>query len=54
MQNKRTSNKKVYQFLLQKTKILLITYQTKWCDILQLDTSAVNWSKVYENNYFSN
>jgi len=43
----------VYQFLLQKTKILPIKHQTKWCDVLQLDTSAVNWSKVYENNYFA-
>jgi len=39
-----TSNKKVYQFLLQKTKILPIKHQNKWCDILvlQLDSSSVN------------
>jgi len=43
----------VYQFLLQKTKILPIKHQTKWCDNLQLDSSAVNWSKINENNYFA-
>jgi len=43
----------VYHFLLQKTKILPIKHQNKWCDILQLDSSSVNWSKVYENNYFA-
>jgi len=33
-------------------KILSIKQQTKWCDILQLDSSAVNGLKIYENNYF--
>jgi len=45
--------KKVYQFLKNKAKILPSKQQHKWCEVLELSPVAVNWTKLYENNYFS-
>ena len=47
------SNKIAYNFLREKSKILPIKQQLKWCDILQIPPESIDWKKVYENNYFS-
>ena len=47
------SNKTAYTFLREKSKILPIKQQLKWCDILQISPESIDWKKVYENNYFS-
>ena len=47
------SNKTVYTFLSKKNKVLPIKQQQKWCDILQILPSRIDWSKVYNNNYFA-
>ena len=47
------SNKTAYTFLREKSKILPIKQQLKWCDILQIPPESIDWKKVYENNYFS-
>ena len=47
------SNKTAYTFLREKSKILPIKQQLKWCDILQTSPESIDWKKVYENNYFS-
>ena len=49
------SNKTAYTFLREKSKILPIKQQEKWCEILQIPPDSINWKKVYENNeiYFS-
>ena len=47
------SNKTAYTFLSEKSKILPIKQQLKWCDILQISPESIDWKKVYENNYFS-
>ena len=47
------SNKTAYTFLREKSKILPIKQQLKWCDILQILSESIDWKKVYENNYFS-
>ena len=46
-------NKTTYIFLREKSKILPIKQQLKWCDILQIPPKYIDWKKVYENNYFS-
>ena len=45
------SNKTVYT-LREKSKILPIKQQLKWCDILQIPPECIDWKKVNENNYF--
>ena len=40
-------------FLREKSKILPIKQQLKWCIILQIAPDTINWKKVFENNYFS-
>ena len=47
------SNKTAYTFLREKSKILPIKQQLKWCDILQIPPESIDWKKVHENNYFS-
>ena len=47
------SNKTAYTFLREKSKILPIKQQLKWCDILQIPPESIDWKKVYANNYFS-
>ena len=47
------SIKRAYTFLREKSKILPIKQQLKWCDILQTSPESIDWKKVYENNYFS-
>ena len=47
------SNKTVYTFLRNKNKVLPIKQQQKWCEILQILPSSIDWSKVYNNNYFA-
>ena len=46
-------NKTVYTFLRNKNKVLPIKQQQKWCEILQILSSSIDWSKVYNNNYFA-
>ena len=40
-------------FLKEKSKILPIKQQLRWCDILQIPSDSIDWKKIYENNYFS-
>ena len=47
------SNKTAYTFLREKSKILPIEQQLKWCKILQTPSDFIDYKKVYENNYFS-
>ena len=47
------SNITVYTFLRNKNKVLPIKQQQKWCEILQILPSSIDWSKVYNNNYFA-
>ena len=47
------SNKTAYTFLREKSKILPVKQQLKWCDILQTPAESIHWKKVYKNNYFS-
>ena len=47
------SKKTVYSFLRNKNKVLPIKQQQKWCKILQILPSSIDWSKVYYNNYFA-
>ena len=47
------SNKTAYTFLREKSKILPIKQQLKWCEILQIPPESIDWKKTYENNYFS-
>ena len=47
------SNKTAYTFLREKSKILPIKQQLKWCDSLQISPESIDWKKVYKNNYFS-
>ena len=46
-------NKTSYTFLREKSKILPIKQQLKWCEILQIPSDFIDWKKIYENNYFS-
>ena len=48
------SNKTAYTFLREKSKILPIKQQLKWCDILQIPPESIDWKKVHENNYKQN
>ena len=45
------SNKTAYTFLREKSKILPIKQQLKWCKILQIPPDSIDWKKVYKNNY---
>ena len=47
------SNKTAYTFLREKSKILPIKQQLKWCNILQIPSESIDWKKAYENNYYS-
>ena len=47
------SNKTAYTFIREKSKILPIKQQLKWCNILQIFPESIDWEKVYKNNYFS-
>ena len=47
------SNKTVDTFLRNKNKVLPIKQQQKWGKILQILLSSIDWSKVYNNNYFA-
>ena len=46
-------DKTAYTFLREKSKILPIKQQLKWCKILQIPPQSIDWKKIYENNYFS-
>ena len=46
-------NKTAYTFLREKSKILPIKQQLKWCETLQIPPESIDWKKVHENNYFS-
>ena len=46
----RKSNNTVCTFLRNKNKVLPIKQQQKWCEILQILPSSIDWSKVYNNN----
>ena len=47
------SNRTVHAFLREKSKVLPIKQQLKWCESLQTSPNFMNWKKIYENNYFS-
>ena len=47
------SKKTVYTFVRDKNKVLPIKQQQKWCEILEILPSSIDWSKVYNNNYFA-
>ena len=47
------SNKTVYTFSRNKNKVLPFKQQQKCCEILQILPSSIDWSKVYNNNYFA-
>ena len=40
------SNKTVYTFLREKSKVLPINQQLKWCKILQIPSDSIDWKKV--------
>ena len=43
-------------FLLLKYRfyqVLPVKQQLKWCDKLQLLSDAIDWSTIYENNYYA-
>ena len=46
------SSKTAYKFLRDNVKVLSVKQQLKWCDILQLSSDAIDWSTIYENNYY--
>ena len=46
------SNKTIYTFFRNENKVLPIKQQQKWCEILQILSSSIDWSKVYSNNDF--
>ena len=48
-----SSNKITYKFLRDKFKVLPVKQQLKWFDILQLPSDAIDWSTIYENNYYA-
>ena len=47
------SSKTAYKFLRDKVKVLPVKQQLKWCDILLLSSNAIDWSTIYENNYYA-
>ena len=47
------SNRTVFAFLREKSKVFPIKQQLKWCESLQTSFNFMNWKKIYENNYFS-
>ena len=46
------SNKTAYIFLKEKSKILLIKQQLKWCDIIQIPPESIDWKKVTKTIIF--
>ena len=40
-------NKTAYNFLKEKSKILLIKQQLKYCEILQIPPDSIHWKYVY-------
>ena len=46
----RQSNKTAYTFLREKSKILPINKQLKWCDNLQIPPESIDWKKIFKNN----
>ena len=47
------SNRTVCAILREKSKVLPIKQQLKWCESLQTSSNSINWKKIYENDYFS-
>ena len=47
------SSKTAYEFLRNKANVLSVQQQLNWCDILQLPSDAIDWSTIYENNYYA-
>ena len=48
-----SSSKTAYNFLRDKVEVLPVKQQPKWCDILHLPSDEINWSTIYENNYYA-
>ena len=47
-------NKTAYTFLREKSKILPIKQQLKWCDILQTSPESIDWKKSTRKQLFFN
>ena len=47
------SNRTVYAFLREKSKVLPTKLQLKWYESLQTSANCMKWKKIYKNNYFS-
>ena len=48
------SNKTAYTFLGEKSKILPIKQQLKWCDTLQIPSESIDWKKSIQKQLFFN
>ena len=47
------SSKTAHTLLREKSKILPIKQQLKWCEILQIPPDSIDWKKAYKTIYFS-